>query len=157
MPHPRPRRRSSPRSSSFATSTATRRASGGTPSYVPKSRWPSTTAGREVGSLQGKVSRDGHRGERGGSFGASLGCTASPATFSTRRATSRGAAYAGKPVLVVGCGNSGMEIAYDLSEFGVYVMKVSYRITKDSHGKVFLRMGKGRMESSLQDSPKWMH
>ncbi|KAJ8476939.1 hypothetical protein OPV22_020666 [Ensete ventricosum] len=36
-------------------------------------------------------------------------------------------------------------------------MKVSYRITKDSHGKVFLRMGKGRMESSLQDSPKWMH
>lgn len=31
-----------------------------------------------------------------------------------------GAAYPGKRVLVVGCGNSGMEIAYDLSEFGVY-------------------------------------
>uniref|UniRef100_A0A804JHV5 Flavin-containing monooxygenase n=1 Tax=Musa acuminata subsp. malaccensis TaxID=214687 RepID=A0A804JHV5_MUSAM len=31
-----------------------------------------------------------------------------------------GAAYPGKCALVVGCGNSGMEIAYDLSEFGVY-------------------------------------
>ena len=29
-----------------------------------------------------------------------------------------GKSYNGKTVLVVGCGNSGMEIAYDLSEFG---------------------------------------
>ncbi|KAJ0973127.1 hypothetical protein J5N97_021086 [Dioscorea zingiberensis] len=37
-----------------------------------------------------------------------------------------GAGFAGKSVLVVGCGNSGMEIAYDLSNFGA-ITSISIR------------------------------